>query len=118
MDWLWPIYRAHVERERERQSSGAVGESELFMQALAQSTATLFVMEPKGDSIRFKGLGRWPLADVPGMLADPHGFIAERFGGGKYKVNFHHQLAFVGTHNFKIFGEPRWTALHDVELED
>ena len=37
------------------------------------------------------------------------GWIGERYGGGKFKVNLHHGLHFVNTKNFKPAGEPRWS---------
>lgn len=117
MDWLWPLYQEHVRRSL----GGAAGEAELqaaFLGALGASWATLYAMEPAGDTIRFKGLGRWPLADVPELLADPHGFIADRFGGGKFKVNFHHGRTFVCTHNFRTWGEERWREAPEVPVDE
>ena len=91
---------------------------EVFLGALHGSRATLYVMEPVGATIRFKGLGRWRLADVPDLLADPHAFIADGFGGGKYKVNFHHGLTFVGTHNFRTWGDELWRELPEIDLHE
>jgi hypothetical protein len=119
MDWLWPLYRDHVRRHLVgggERDDGALRAA--FLGALADSTATLYVMEPVGDSIRFRGLGRWPLPDVPELLADPNAFIADRFGGGKFKVNFHHGATFVCTHNFRTFGEERWRNLEEVQLDE
>src|SRR4051812_14377947 len=107
MDWLWPLYEQYVRRELERTPAGGQPDERTlraaFLGALADSTATLYVMEPVGETIRFRGLGRWPLPDAPELLADPHAFIADRFGGGKYKINFHHVATFVCTHNFRTF---------------
>ena len=118
MDWLWPIYQEHIERQCSR--SGDVTQAILgdsFMRSLANSTATLFVMEPVGDTIRFMGLGRWKLGAVPDLLTDPNAFISDRFGGGKYKVNFHDGMHFVGTHNFRTWGEERWREMEEVEFD-
>ena len=87
------------------------------MSTLAESTATVYIMEPIGDTIRFKGLGRWPLPEVPELLSDPNDFIAERFGGGKFKINFHHQFSFIGTHNFRTWGEPKWEDMEDIPFD-
>ncbi len=111
MDWLWPIYKEHVERSLPSDSDAATH----FMRCLAQSTATAFAMEPVGDTIRFKGLGRWPLPEVTDLVADPNAFVADRFGGGKFKINFHHGDSFVGTHNFRTYGVQRWRQLPEVE---
>ena len=116
MDWLLPIYEGYLERENGRKKGGTLDPQQLFLQTLATSTATLFVMEPVGDTIRFRGLGRWKLPEVPDLLSDPNAFIAERFGGGKYKINFHHRNSFVGTHNFRTWGEERWRDMEELDL--
>ena len=119
MDWLWPLYEEHVRKQLEwsdRQSDER-GLRSAFLGSLADSTATLYVMEPIGDTIRFRGLGRWPLPEVPDLLADPNGFIADRFGGGKYKINFHHVATFVCTHNFRTFGEERWRQMEELTFD-
>jgi hypothetical protein len=119
MDWLWPLYQEYVERQF-RSMDGDPSQSVLqqaFLRSLGQSTATLYVMEPVGDTIRFKGLGRWQLPKVPDLLADPNGFIAARYGGGKFKLNFHHGFNFVGTHNFRTWGEETWRQAPEIEFE-
>jgi hypothetical protein len=120
MDWLWPLYEEHIRREAARggQAPDDAALGEAFFRALTESTATLYAMEPVGDTIRFKGLGRWPLAEVPDLLADPNGFIAERCGGGKFKINFHHGRTFVATHNFRTFGEEAWRDMRELEPDE
>ena len=119
MDWLWPLYEEYVGRQL--RSSDKAGDQraiqEAFLTSLGQSTATLYVMQPVGDTIRFKGLGRWPLPEVPALLADPNGFIAAQFGGGKFKLNSHHGFTFVGTHNFRTWGEETWREIPEIEFE-
>jgi len=117
MDWLWPIYEEYVLKllsEQQLQDQAVLRET--FMRVLGESTATLFVMEPVGDGIVFRGLGRWPLRDVPELLMDPNSFIDEGFGGGKFKVNFHHVISFVGTHNFRTYSEEKWRELEELDL--
>ena len=41
---------------------------------------------------------------------------SEGFGGGKFKVNFHHVISFVGTHNFRTYGEEKWRQLEELDL--
>lgn len=118
MDWIWPLYREHVQRHLG--AGPGMSEAEMgdaFLGALAESTATLYVMEPVSGTVRFKGLGRWRLAEVPDLLADPHAFIASLCGGGKFKVNFHHGPNFVATHNFRTYGEELWRAMEDLKFE-
>ena len=41
-------------------------------------------------------------------------YLFERYGGGKFKLNFHQGWHFVATQNFKPQGEPRWQDLPDI----
>ncbi len=120
VDWLWPLYEEHIRRETGRRgaSPDEAALASAFWAALSDSTATLYVMEPVGDTIRFKGLGRWELAEVPDLMADPNAFIADLCGGGKFKVNFHHGLTFVATHNFRTFGDETWRQMQEIRFED
>ena len=119
MDWLWPIYEEHVLRvlnARETGADQAVLQA-AFIRGLQNSTATLYVMEPVGATIRFRGLGRWSLTDVSELMSDPNGFLARGWGGGKYKINFHDGATFVGTHNFRTWGDELWRDMPEVELD-
>ena len=117
MDWLWPIYEEYVRKLLRAQDDPSQSLlQETFLQVLRESTATLFVMEPMGDTIVFRGLGRWNLPEAPELLLDPNAFIANGFGGGKFKVNFHHVISFVGTHNFKTYGEEVWRELEEFDF--
>ena len=117
MDWLWPLYQEHLQRVlRPEVYEDQSSLRDAFMSALSESTATLYVMEPCGDTIVFKGLGQWPLSSVPNLMIDPNAFIADNFGGGKFKVNFHQGLTFVGTHNFRAYGDEKWRDMEEVEV--
>ena len=109
MDWLWLLYEEYVGREAAAaQISGQAELQDFFIKTLQESTATLYAIAPHAGTVRFKGLGRWSLTEVPGLLTDPHAFIADEFGGGKFKINFHHLYTFVATHNFRTWGDPLW----------
>ena len=56
-------------------------------------------------------------ADAEPFLADPEGWIAARYGGGKFKLNLHHGMHFVNTKNFKPAGEPRWAEVPALDLD-
>jgi hypothetical protein len=81
-------------------------------------TLTLGVQEPFAGTIRFKWLTRQPAAEMTEFLDDPEGWIAARYGGGKFKVNVHHGLHFVSTKNFKPAGEPRWIAEPALNVDE
>lgn len=78
-------------------------------------SCTILVQEPWQGTIRFKRLLRLSGDAMRPFLAAPETFIRERFGGGKFKVNFHHGMHFVSTKNFKPEGPPRWQALPECE---
>jgi hypothetical protein len=50
------------------------------------------------------------------LLDDPTGWLAARYGGGKFKLNLHHGLHFVSTRNFKPEGDPRWSEAPALDL--
>ena len=117
MDWLWPIYEEYIQKRMQAEGRSPDEFKNIFLSTLAISTATLYVMEPIGETIRFKGLGRWVLPEVPALLGDPNEFIADFCGGGKFKINFHHELSFVGTHNFRTWGDPRWDDMEELYFD-
>jgi hypothetical protein len=80
-------------------------------------TATIGVQEPFAGTIRFKWLVRLASGEMDDFLADPEGWIAARYGGGKFKMNLHHGMHFVNTRNFKPAGEPLWAAAPALDLE-
>lgn len=116
MEWIWPIYEEHVGRLTGEGADDRTNQA-TFMRSLAESTVTLYVMEPMGNTIRFKGLARWPLTEIPDFVGDPNAFIADRYGGGKFKTNFHHGFTFVGTHNFRTWGDPVWEQCDEVNFD-
>ncbi len=117
MDWIWQLFEAYIMEQlgaEERQSQDAI--KGMFFKILGNTTGTLYVMEPRGDTIVFRGLGRWLLKDVPDLLTDPNAYIDSRFGGGKFKLNFHHNENFVATHNFRTYGEELWRGMKEYDF--
>ena len=71
-------------------------------------TATIGVQEPWQGTIRFKWLVKLGSSEMGEFLEDPAGWIAARYGGGKFKMNLHHGMHFVNTKNFRPDGDPIW----------
>jgi hypothetical protein len=90
---------------------------EEFFRVWPEFTATIGVQEPFAGTIRFKWLVRMASSDLAPFLADPAGWIGERYGGGKYKMNLHHGLHWVNTKNFRPEGEPRWQDAPGLSLD-
>ncbi|NNF04812.1 MAG: hypothetical protein HKN17_10130 [Rhodothermales bacterium] len=89
---------------------------ELFLDVLADSTVTVLVQEPWRGSVRFKTLDRRRVADWLELIRDPEAVLKERWGGGKYKLNFHQGWQFIATRNFKPDGEPLWPDVPEFEM--
>lgn len=111
MDWVWEIYEGYIRKQLARDGLDAPTDTQLeaaFLKSLSASSVTVLVQEPWQNSVRFKGLERGTVAEKMNLLADPMTYLAERYGGGKFKLNFHEGWHFVATHNFKPEGAPRW----------
>jgi len=118
LDLLEPYLRRNLtNRGVERPTRKHVLEE--FGRVWPDLTATLGVQEPYAGTIRFKWLVRLPSADAEPFLDDPEGWIAARYGGGKFKLNLHHGMHFVNTKNFKPRASragpkfPRWIWTRD-----
>ncbi|MDE2730144.1 MAG: hypothetical protein OXI38_01960 [Bacteroidota bacterium] len=119
MDWVWALYRKYIIKSLKGAGLPSPTEAEIeaaFLKSLAQSTITVLVQEPWMNSVRFKGLHRAPVAELTGLVNDPMNWLFERYGGGKFKLNFHEGWNFVATQNFKPEGEPKWKDMPGIEF--
>ncbi len=119
MDWVWTLYSKYIMAELQQQGNDAPTDEQIesaFLAALAESSITILVQEPFQNSVRFKGLARDTVLSMSSLLSDPMTYLAERFGGGKFKLNFHRGWNFVATRNFKPEGEPQWMDLPEIEF--
>ena len=118
--WCWDLLEPYLTRNllnRGVQRPTRKQVLEEFARVWPEITATIGVQEPFAGTIRFKWLVRLGADEMAPFLDDPEGWIASRYGGGKFKTNLHHGLHFVNTKNFKPAGEPRWVAVPALDLE-
>jgi len=118
--WCWELIEPYLRRNLqnrgvERPTRKQVLEE--FLRVWPEFTATIGVQEPFAGTIRFKWLVRMASGELEPFLADPAGWIGERYGGGKYKMNLHHGLHWVNTKNFRPEGEPRWQDAPALSLD-
>ena len=118
--WCWDLVEPYLRRNLvnrgvERPTRRQILEE--FARVWPAFTATIGVQEPWAGTIRFKWLVRLGADEMPPFLDDPGRWIAERFGGGKFKVNLHHGMHFVNTRNFKPEGPPRWQDAPALSLD-
>lgn len=119
MEWLWPLFEPYVRKQFERDGVHDPADADLhdaFVALIGEATVTILVQEPWRGSVRFKGLDRMPATSCFELLNEPETYLQERFGGGKFKLNFHEGWNFVATRNFKPDGEPRWKDMPEVHF--
>lgn len=117
MDWVWEIYKDYVRKHLRRQKIYEPSDAQMqeaFIEIMSESTVTVLVQEPWQTGVRFKGLAKYNAADMMPLLTNPESFLLENFGGGKFKLNFHQGMNFIGTKNFKPEGEAKWRELPDI----
>jgi len=118
MEWVWELYKEFIHKQlgaAGKESTDAAVER-AFMRTLGESTVTVLVQEPWQNTVRFKTLARYDWGEMTGLIEDPMNYLQERFGGGKFKLNFHQGWNFIATQNFKPEGEPKWKDLAEIEL--
>ena len=118
--WAWELIEPYLKKNLtnrgvERPTKKQILEE--FAKVWPGFTATIMVQEPWMGTIRFKRLAKLPSAEMEAFLEDPKKFIGERFGGGKFKMNFHYGMHFVNTKNFKPEGPPIWKDLPELPEE-
>ena len=118
--WCWDLLEPYLTRNLLNRGVARPTRKQLleeFARVWPAITATIGVHEPFAGTIRFKWLVRLPSDEMADFLDDPDGWIGQRFGGGKFKMNLHHGLHFVNTKNFKPAGDPRWAAVPALDLD-
>lgn len=115
MDWVWPLYQEYVFSSLAEDGPSDASQEEEFIRLLAASSVTVLVQEPWQGSVRFKRLAVLQGEPMLEFMRGPEAWLSGRFGGGKFKINFHHGMHFVATRNFKLGGPARWAGLPDIE---
>ena len=117
--WCWDLIEPYLKRNLINRGIAHPTRRQIleeFVSVWPEFTVTIGVQEPWAGTIRFKWLVRLPSSEMAPLLDDPAGWLAGRYGGGKFKLNLHHGLHFVSTRNFKPEGDPRWSAAPALEL--
>ncbi len=119
MEWVWELYKHYVHKQLARAGNESPSDEEVqhaFMSVFSETTITVLVQEPWQNSVRFKGLARYEATDATELIHDPMKYLLARFGGGKFKLNFHQGWNFIATQNFKPEGEPAWKDLPEIDI--
>jgi len=106
----WELYKEHVKKFSHAAVKGMPTENEM-KEALASivedSTVKVLAQERVGMVVTFHWLDTYRALDVCD-ITDVKGFLAERFGGGKFKLNLYHGINFLSTKNWETEGPPLW----------
>jgi hypothetical protein len=119
MEWVWDLYKDYVEKQLKNSGNGNPSPEalqETYVRVLAESTVTVLVQEPWQNTVRFKGLAKYDSKNMVNLLNDPMNFLFGEFGGGKFKLNFHHGWNFIGTRNFKPKGDAKWKEMPGIDF--
>jgi hypothetical protein len=104
---------------RSRQKYGPVYDKEVMekdmLEFLHLTNLKFFVLLPSGMGMEFKLVGKYATTELI-EIEDPVPFIAENFGGGKFKVNIYLDGTYAGTQNYKTHGDPKWVEIADDNL--
>ena len=114
MEWVQKLYQPYIRRTFKWEHRADIAPAEIqarFEQIFAESIVTILVQEPWHGTVRFKALARHYADEVGELVADPILYLSTHYGGGKFKLNFHHGWNFVATINFKPQGVPKWQDL-------
>jgi len=116
--WFWNLLDDYLKR-RARQSAGKDYTREDmendFKKILPETILKIYVLLPQGMGMEFKLIGKFNTPELID-IEDPVPMIAEKYGGGKFKVNIYHEGTFAGTENFKTHGDPKWVEIPDETL--
>ena len=116
--WVGKLLRPFLQELLERKGNRGPTEADLrggFVRLWPDCSMKLMVQEPWMGTVRFKCLARYRSEEFTPMVLDPMGYLRERFGGGKFKVNFYQGMNFLATRNFKPEGEPKWVKMPELQ---
>ena len=116
--WVGKLLRPFLLELLERKGNTQPMEADLqaaFEALWPECSTKLMVQEPWMGTVRFKSLARYRPEEFEAMVLDPMGYLSERFGGGKFKVNFYQGMNFLATRNFKPEGEAKWKEMPELQ---
>ncbi|MFQ5481187.1 MAG: hypothetical protein ACE5ER_00410 [Nitrospinaceae bacterium] len=113
--WFFNLLEDHLKRRAKHKHGSDYTKQQMredMMTFLHETKLKVYALVPVGMGMEFKLIGKY---DTPELIEieDPVPFIAEKYGGGKYKVNIYHAGTFAGTENYKAKGDPKWVEIPD-----
>lgn len=115
--WMWGMFEEYVRKITRTASTGAMPPEEMqsrYLKMHREFEVKIMVSDKVGMIVQFLDLDMYRFQDFESILEGSAflGFLAEKYGQGKFKVNLYHNGTFIATKNFKIEeGPEKWRGL-------
>ena len=112
--WMWDMFSEYVRKITRTASTGAMPVEEMekrFLKMHRDFQITLMISDKVGMIVQFLDLETFKFQDLSHLMEEKQflGFLSDKYGLGKFKVNLHYDWTFVATKNFKIEeGTEKW----------
>ncbi len=113
--WVFELVEEDLRRALGGHEASPATLAEAFWRLLGEMSVKVLVQEPWAGTIRFKTLAMLGPEALSPLILDPEGYLQERYGGGKFKINFYRGQHFLATRNFKPEGLPLWKTMDDID---
>ena len=112
--WIKQAFRDYYKPKLRRELKRDPTQEEMdrrFEEIYSQVNCTLLVGIKEGVGIYFYEIAKFTREKVDQFRDAPEKYLFEKFGGGKFKLNFYEGPSFIVCVNFKPEGEPKWENL-------
>ena len=112
---VWDLYKEHVKKFSHAKVKGMPTEDEMkakTLEILPHAAVKILAQEKVGMIVQFHHMATYPAQEVAAVpKSGVKEFLAQRFGGGKFKLNLYHGINFLSTKNYETEGPPIWKDL-------
>ena len=111
------MFREYVRKITRTASTGAMPEEKMqerYRTMYREFEIKIMVSDKVGMIVQFLDLDMYRFSDFEDLTDEAAflGFLSEKYGQGKFKVNLYHNGTFIATKNFKIEeGPEKWREL-------
>jgi hypothetical protein len=112
--WMWDMFAEYVRKITRTASTGAMPLEEMqsrYLGMYRNFEIKIMVSDKVGMIVQFIDLDMYVFGDFENKLDETTflGFLSEKYGQGKFKVNLYYEGTFIATKNFKIEeGPEKW----------
>ena len=111
------MFREYVRKITRTASTGAMPEEKMqerYRTMYREFEIKIMVSDKVGMIVQFLDLDMYRFSDFEDLTEEAAllGFLSEKYGQGKFKINLYHNGTFIATKNFKIEeGPEKWREL-------